>query len=162
MTTPLEAWALTALQSLTVYHEDVGSPEKPEQLMVLSQDGSIYGHYTEASDKTALEAAAGLGEWVAAKKESPWLWYKIPTAPLDVGKSATRQLGRETWTITRGKDEVINGLACRVFVATLEQGRQKITETTWYYTEGGYPVKREILEKRKEVSSTLTQLRLQG
>ncbi len=137
-------------------------PEKPEQLMVLAQDGSVYGPYTQDSDKAALASAKGLGDWIAAKREAPWLWYKIPASPLDVGKSADRQLGRENWTITREKDEVVNGLPCRVYVAKLEKGRQKITETTWYYTEGGYPVKREIHEKRKEVSSTLTQLRLQG
>ena len=34
MTTPLEAWALAALQSLPVFHEDVGSPEKPAQLQL--------------------------------------------------------------------------------------------------------------------------------
>lgn len=32
MSTPLEAWALAALQSLPVFHEDVGSPDKPAQL----------------------------------------------------------------------------------------------------------------------------------
>lgn len=37
MSTPLEAWALTALQSLTVYHEDVGSSEKPAQLQMVAQ-----------------------------------------------------------------------------------------------------------------------------
>ena len=137
-------------------------PEKPEQYMVLAQNGSVYGPYTDAGDKAALEAAKGLDEWVAAKKQSPWLWYKIPAEPLEVGKSVTRQLGRESWAITREKDEVVNGLPCRVYSAKLEQGRQKVTETTWYYTEGGYPVKREILEKRKEVSSTLTQLRLKA
>jgi hypothetical protein len=33
----LEAWALAALQSLTVYHEDVGSPEKPAQLAMIAK-----------------------------------------------------------------------------------------------------------------------------
>lgn len=37
MTTPLEAWALAALQSLPVFHEDVGSPDKPAQLMMVAQ-----------------------------------------------------------------------------------------------------------------------------
>jgi len=37
MSTPLEAWALAALQSLQVFHEDVGSPEKPAQLEMLAQ-----------------------------------------------------------------------------------------------------------------------------
>lgn len=37
MTTPLEAWALAALQSLPVFHEDVGSPEKPAQLSMVAQ-----------------------------------------------------------------------------------------------------------------------------
>jgi hypothetical protein len=37
MSTPLEAWALAALQSLTVYHEDVGSPEKPAQLEMIAR-----------------------------------------------------------------------------------------------------------------------------
>ena len=37
MTSPLEAWALAALQSLTVYHEDVGNPDKPAQLQTIAQ-----------------------------------------------------------------------------------------------------------------------------
>ncbi len=37
MSSPLEAWALAALQSLTVYHEDVGSPDKPAQLQMIAQ-----------------------------------------------------------------------------------------------------------------------------
>ena len=36
MSTTLEAWALAAAQSLTVYHEDVGSPEKPAQLEMIA------------------------------------------------------------------------------------------------------------------------------
>ncbi len=37
MSSPLEAWALAALQSLTVYHEDVGNPEKPAQLQMVAR-----------------------------------------------------------------------------------------------------------------------------
>lgn len=37
MTTPLEAWALVALQSLPVYKEDVGSPDKPAQLEMIAK-----------------------------------------------------------------------------------------------------------------------------
>lgn len=37
MTTPLEAWAVAALQSLPVFHEDVGAPEKPAQLAMVAQ-----------------------------------------------------------------------------------------------------------------------------
>ena len=33
----LEAWALAALQSLPVYYEDVGSPEKPAQLAMIAK-----------------------------------------------------------------------------------------------------------------------------
>lgn len=33
----LEAWALAALQSLPVYHEDVGSPDKPAQLAMVAK-----------------------------------------------------------------------------------------------------------------------------
>lgn len=33
----LEAWALAALQSLPVYKEDVGSPDKPAQLAMIAQ-----------------------------------------------------------------------------------------------------------------------------
>lgn len=36
MATPLEAWALAALQSLPVFHEDVGSPEKGPQLEMVA------------------------------------------------------------------------------------------------------------------------------
>jgi hypothetical protein len=34
---PLEAWALAALQSLPVYYEDVGNPEKPAQLAMIAK-----------------------------------------------------------------------------------------------------------------------------
>ena len=34
---PLEAWALAALQSLVVYHEDVGNPDKPAQLAMIAK-----------------------------------------------------------------------------------------------------------------------------
>lgn len=37
MTTPLEAWALAALQSMVVYREDVGNPEKPAQLAMIAK-----------------------------------------------------------------------------------------------------------------------------
>lgn len=33
----LEAWALAALQSLPVYYEDVGNPEKPAQLAMIAK-----------------------------------------------------------------------------------------------------------------------------
>lgn len=37
MTTTLEAWALAALQTLPVFHEDVGSAEKAPQLAMVAQ-----------------------------------------------------------------------------------------------------------------------------
>jgi len=37
MVSPLEAWALAALQTLPVYKEDVGSPEKPAQLVMIAK-----------------------------------------------------------------------------------------------------------------------------
>lgn len=37
MTTPLEAWGLAALHTLPVFHEDVGAPEKPDQLAMVAQ-----------------------------------------------------------------------------------------------------------------------------
>lgn len=37
MTTPLEAWALAALQTLPVFHEDVGAIEKAPQLAMMAQ-----------------------------------------------------------------------------------------------------------------------------
>jgi hypothetical protein len=33
----LEAWALAGLQSFTVYHEDVGNPDKPAQLAMIAK-----------------------------------------------------------------------------------------------------------------------------
>jgi len=37
MSSPLEAWALAALQTLPVYKEDVGNPEKPAQLAMIAK-----------------------------------------------------------------------------------------------------------------------------
>lgn len=51
----LEAWALAALQSLPVYKEDIGSPEKPAQLQMIARS------VTEA----ALEAKG----WPLSRKE---------------------------------------------------------------------------------------------
>jgi hypothetical protein len=55
MSSPLEAWALAALQSLQVFHEDVGSPEKPAQLQMLSQ--------------AVVEAAREQKGWPLSKKQ---------------------------------------------------------------------------------------------
>jgi hypothetical protein len=65
MSSPLEAWALAALQSLTVYHEDVGSPDKPAQLQMVAQSITEAAREQKGwplSKQMLIAAEIGIGE----------------------------------------------------------------------------------------------------
>jgi len=132
-----------------------------ERLLVIAKDGSVYGLFGDAARKRVVLESKGVAAWLAAVPQKPWFWYKIPSAPIKVGAKTSRSVGDETWTITRQADEVVDGAACAVFEARLDQEALKVVETTWLSRDQGRPIRREIVEKRaKDVSSTLTQVRL--
>lgn len=138
----------------------VNPPEKPDQLMLMTKEGVVYGPYAQGEDKKSLEAVASLNAWFErGRSRKPWVWHKV--APLEVGRSVKRQMGGESWTITRGTDDVVGGVLCDVYKARLDRGDIEVVETTWFYAAEGYVVKREIDEKRaKNVSSRLLQQRV--
>ena len=60
----LEAWALAATQSLVIYHEDVGSPEKPAQQEMIARAVTEAARETKGwrggSRKNLIAAALGM------------------------------------------------------------------------------------------------------
>lgn len=139
----------------------VDHPDKPEQYMLASADGEIFGPYPDGPQRRALQGASDLeGFFGSQGRPAPWITYKVPAKSLRVGGKATREVGGETWTVRRLDDAVVGGVNCGVYEAELE-GALKVVETTWFDHERGRPVRRKIVERRaKNVSSTLTQVRL--
>lgn len=136
-------------------------PEKPEQGMIMSPEGGVYGLYGDAARKKAVTEAEGVEAWLSSRPQALWYWYKIPETSMRVGGKVIRKKDDEVWTIRRQDDEVVSGITCAVYEARLEQEALQVMETTWFAHDLGYPVRREISEKRaKNVSSTLTQVRL--
>jgi hypothetical protein len=146
------------LETVPVEH-----PDRPEQLMIASVGGEVYGPFADADRKKALRQAADLDAFFGGEdRPAPLVSYKLPIKKLRVGKTATRSFGSENWTVRRLEDEDIGGVTCRVYEAELEGGLAiKVVETIWFDQEKGVPLRRKIVEKRaKNVSSTLTQVRL--
>ncbi len=148
----------TSMKSLA--HLPVDHPERPEQDVLATSEGRLYGLYPLAEKKN-LTAAPGVDDWLAAKQGSPSVWYTLPGEPLDAGSHVTRKFKDETWDITRRDDESVGGVECAVYEAVLQADAMKVVETTWFDRAAGVVLKRELSEKRaKGVYSTLTQVRL--
>lgn len=147
-----------SLKSLA--HLPVDHPERPEQSLLVTPEGKLYGPYPLA-DKKGLSEAPGSSEWLAAKPGAPYIAYKLPGQALDVGSRVSRKFQAETWDISRLDDESVGGVDCAVYEAKLKADAMNVVETTWFDRGSGTVVKRALSEKRaKGVYSTLTQVRL--
>lgn len=129
----------------------VDHPERPEQDILVTPEGRLYGPYPLA-DRERLSSAMG---------GTPWVWYKLPDSPLEAGSKVTRKFKDETWDISRLDDETVGGAECAVYEARLKADAVTVMETTWFDRATGSVLKRELSEKRaKGVWSTLSQVRL--
>lgn len=138
----------------------VDHPPKPDQYLLMTAEGRVYGPFA-AERRDDLLASRGADAALSRRPTPPWILYKLPLAPLDVGETAPRTLGAEKWTITRLEDEEVGGSACAVYEARFVSGPVRVVETTWFQRGARVIRKREISERRaRDVTSTLTQVRL--
>jgi len=148
----------TSMKSLV--HLPVEHPERPEQGLLATSEGELYGLYPIA-EKPKLAASPSVADWLLTKPGPAWVWYKFPGKAIDVGSRAKRTVKGEVWDIARLEDESVGGVDCAVYEATLKAVPMKVVETTWFDRGSGTVVKRELSETRaKGVYSTLTQVRL--
>jgi len=148
----------TSLKSLA--HLPVDHPVRPEQDLLVTPDGKLYGLYPLA-DRAKLSASPGAADWLLTKPGPTWVWYKFPGKPINVGSRVQRKFKDETWDIARLDDESLGDVDCSVYEAKLKAAATTVVETTWFDRGTGTVVKRELTEKRtKGVYATLTQVRL--
>ena len=144
----------------TLAYLPVDHPERPEQSLLVTPEGRLFGPYPLA-EKNRLASASSADDWLFARPGPPWVWYKLPEEPLGVGARVVRKFKEESWEIARLDDESIGGVDCAVYEAKLQADAMKVVETTWFDSGSGTVFKRELSEKRaKGVYSVLTQVRL--